>query len=154
MIAQGMLDATQTQLIATFQVAGTLCGIDAMKVHEVVRLGQVTRVHQAAAQIVGIINLRGKIVTVLDLGAALELGPLALGPNSRVFIVECHGEFVGLLTDAAGDVVSALPENIAPPPANIHGVKGRYFEGVYPTPQGLIALLRLEAVLAQQDEPR
>ena len=75
-------------LIATFEVAGTLCGIDAMKVQEVVRVGEVTPVHHVPKQIVGVINLRGKIVTVIDLGVALEIGQLATGASSRIFIVE------------------------------------------------------------------
>jgi len=154
MIAEQVQSSSQTMLIATFQVAGTLCGVDAMKVQEVVRIGQVTRVHHAANQIVGIINLRGKIVTVIDLGVALELGRLDLGPHSRVFIVECQGEYVGLMADSASDVVAANPEEITPPPANIHGVQGRFFEGVYQANSGLIAILNVNAVLSPQDDQR
>ena len=147
-------ESAQTMLIATFEVAGTLCGIDAMKVQEVVRIGRITRVHHAPERIVGIINLRGKILTVLDLGEALELGRLTPGPESRVFVIESQGEYIGLLTDHARDVVSCNPGDISPPPANIHGIQGRFFEGVYQAQSRLIAILNMQAVLTEQDSER
>ena len=154
MNAESLQTIAQPTLLSTFRIAGTLCGINAMKVQEVVRIGEVTRVHHAAAQIVGIINLRGKIVTVIDLGVALDMGPLTITPESRVFIVEWQGEYVGLLANSAGDVVSAHPDHITPPPANIHGVQGRFFEGVHRTDERLIAILNLDAVLSEHDDER
>jgi purine-binding chemotaxis protein CheW len=154
MIAEQIRSSTQTMLIATFHVRGTTCGVDAMKVQEVIRVSKVTTVHHASDQIVGIINLRGKIVTVIDLGMALGLGRLTMGPESRAFIVECQGEHVGLLADSANDVVAANPEEITPPPANMRGVQSRFFDGVYQTPGGLIAILNVASVLGQQDDVR
>jgi purine-binding chemotaxis protein CheW len=154
MIAEQTHSAAQTMLIATFHVHGTMCGVDAMKVQEVIRVNKVTQVHHAPEQIVGIINLRGKIVTVIDLGIALGLGRLTMKSESRAFIIEWHGEQVGLLADSASDVVAANPEAITPPPANMRGTQSRYFEGVYQATNGLIAILNIATVLGQQDDAR
>ena len=85
---------------------------------------------------------------------ALALGNLTIRPESRVFIIEWQGEYVGLLADSAGDVVAAVPDLIAPPPANIHGVQGRFFEGVYQVDDRLIAILNTDAVLCEQATER
>ena len=154
MTAGQITTSAQTMLIATFKVNGTMCGVDAMKIQEVIRIDHVTRVRHASGQIVGIINLRGKIVTLIDMGVALELGQLIRGPESRAFIVEHEGEHVGLLADCAGEVVAANPEAIVPPPANMQGVQSRFFEGVYQSNSGLIAILNVAAVLSQQDDAR
>jgi purine-binding chemotaxis protein CheW len=154
MIAEPIRACTQTTLIATFHVHGTMCGVDAMKVQEVIRVSKITRVHHASDQIVGIINLRGKIVTVIDLGMVLGLGRLAIGQESRVFIVEWEGEHVGLLADSAGDVVTANSDAITPPPVNMPGVQSRFFEGVYQFPGGLIAILKTASVLEPHDDAR
>ena len=61
-------------LLATFFVGNTLCALDASRVQEVLRVGSVTRIRQAPDQVAGVINLRGKIVTLLDLGMRLGEG--------------------------------------------------------------------------------
>lgn len=154
MTTQHAHTAGQTHLISTFRVGKTLCGIDAMRVQEVVRVGEVTRVHRAPNHLVGIVNLRGKIVTVLDLGVTLELGKLNITPESRIFIIEWQGEYVGMLADSAGDVVSLQAEQVAPPPANFHGVQGRYFTGVCQHQDKLIAILNADAVLTEDARAR
>jgi purine-binding chemotaxis protein CheW len=154
MIAETLRASAQTMLISTFQIHSTMCGVDAMKVQEVIRVSKVTRVHHASDQIVGIINLRGKIVTVIDLGMVLGLGRLTIGPESRAFIVECEGEHVGLLADFAGDVVTANPEAITPPPVNMRDTQSRFFEGVYQAPGGLIAILNIASVLEPHEDAR
>jgi purine-binding chemotaxis protein CheW len=154
MAAELLQEATQTQLLATFHVKNTLCGIDAMKVQEVVRLSEVTPVHHAPKRIVGIINLRGRIVTVIDLGVALDVGTLERTDSSRAYIVEWNGEYVGLLADSASDVVPITADQVGPPPANIHGVQGRYFQGVCQNEDRLIAILNVDLVLGDQDNDR
>ena len=85
----------QTTLLATFFVRDALCALDAAGVQEVIRLGAVTPVRHAADEVAGVINLRGKIVTLLDIGMILGLGRAPATRDSRVFIVEDRAEFLG-----------------------------------------------------------
>jgi len=122
--------STKTRLLATFEVGGALFAMDAEGVQEVVRLGPLTPVSHSAGEVKGILNLRGKIVTILDLGQRLGLGAAARNGASRVFIVEHQGEFVGLLVDKAGDVVEIGHDGLEPAPANVSRAQGRFIRGV------------------------
>ena len=103
----------QTVLLATFFVRGALCALDATEVQEVIRLGPVTPVRYAPEAVVGIVNLRGKIVTIVDLGLRLGLPKAVAGSDSRIFIMEDRGEFIGLLVDQVDEVVEIERERLA-----------------------------------------
>src|ERR1039457_979992 len=84
--------AGQTVLLATFFVRDTLCALDAAGVQEVIRLGPVTPVRYAPEEVLGIINLRGKIVTIVDLGLRLGFPKTVAGRDRRIFIIESRHE--------------------------------------------------------------
>lgn len=137
----------QTKLLATFFVRSALCAIDAARVQEVIRLGAITRVRRSAKAILGIINLRGRIVTVLDAGLPMGLPPIEPTPEARVFIIEDRGEFVGLLVDRVGEVVEIDEGLLEPLPGNLSVLQGRYLKGVYRALDRVIALVQVEEVV-------
>ncbi|MGD0363231.1 MAG: chemotaxis protein CheW [Bryobacteraceae bacterium] len=120
----------QTALLATFFVRDALCALDAAGVQEVIRLGPVTPVRYAPREVIGIVNLRGKIVTIVDLGQRLGLPKAALGSDCRVFIIEDRGEFIGLLVDRVDEVVEVERDGWQAPPANVTWGQARFFKGV------------------------
>jgi purine-binding chemotaxis protein CheW len=146
-IEQAELTA-QTTLWATFFVQNSLFAIDAAGVQEVIRLGSVTSVRHAPGEVVGVINLRGKIVTLLDLGVILNLGKATAGRDSRVFIIEEGNEFIGLLVDRVGEVLQGDSDREEPLPVNVPAAQGRFFRGVYRADGHVIALLNPSALLA------
>src|SRR2546427_11715560 len=89
----------QAVLLATFRVRHALCALDAAAVQEVIRLGLLTPVRHSPAEVCGIVNLRGKIVTVLDLGLRLGLPKIVPNTESRIFIMEDRNEVIGRLVD-------------------------------------------------------
>jgi purine-binding chemotaxis protein CheW len=139
----------QTRLLATFFVRNSLFAIDAAGVQEVIRLGSVTPVRHATGEVVGVINLRGKIVTLLDLGVILSLGNITASRDSRVFIIEQRNEFIGLLVDRVGDVLEADSDREEPLPVNVPAAQGRFFRGVYRADGHVIALLNPSALIAE-----
>ncbi len=72
------------RLAVSCVVRNTLCGVDTEPVQEIVKVGHITPVHHAPAYVVGIMNLRGRVVTVIDLGLKLDLGATPLTPDSRI----------------------------------------------------------------------
>jgi purine-binding chemotaxis protein CheW len=134
-------------LIATFILGQSLFGVQAAHVQEVVRVGELTPVHHAPAYVVGIRNLRGRIVTVIDLAVRLGLGTVAPGADNRILIVESQNEPVGLLVDAVADTELVTDGNVLPPPPNINGVQSQNLTGVCRQGERLVALLELDAVL-------
>ncbi len=136
-------------LLATFLVRDALCALDAAGIQEVIRLGPLTPVRHASASIAGIVNLRGKIVTVIDLGLRLGLPATVRGPESRIFIVEDGNEFIGLLVDRVDEVVEADSENLQPPPANISHGQARFLKGVCRAGNRVVTLLDSSSVLSE-----
>lgn len=134
--------------LATFSVGEAQCGIDILKIQEINKQTEVTSVPQAPNYVVGVLNLRGRIVTVVDLGLKTGLSPITREKENRNIIVDSMGEHIGLLVDKISDVMSADPSQMEPPPANLGGIEGSYFEGVLKTDTGLIGVLDIERVLA------
>ncbi len=137
--------------LATFYVGDALCGMDILKVQEINKLMQMTKVPQAPDYVLGILNLRGQIVTIIDLGKKLGLGETDISRDPRNIIVNSAGGHVGLLVRKISDVVSADMEKREAAPANMSGIQGDYFTGVFKTDSNLIGILDVERVLSIED---
>jgi purine-binding chemotaxis protein CheW len=140
-------------LIATFQLGGDdgFFGIDATLIQEVVMVGELTPVRHAPAYVAGIRNLRGKIITVIDLCVRLGLGYVEIGPESRILIADWKGEPVGLLVDRVDDAIALEADGLEPAPPNLHGLQMQKVRGVFRSGERLAALLDLAAVLGADD---
>ncbi len=145
---QAEAQSGQPELVATFFVRDALCGVSASCVQEVIRLGAVTLAPHAPPEVAGIINLRGRIVTIVDAGVRLGYGRSHPGPDSRVFILEDHSEFVGLLVDSVGEVAEVESGAEEPLPANLGQARARYFTGVIRVGGRVIARLNSTQMLA------
>ena len=137
--------------LATFYVGEALCGMDILKVQEINKLMEMTKVPQSPEYVTGILNLRGQIVTVIDLGNKLGLTATDLSDSTRNIIVNSANEYIGLLVSRISDVVPADMEKVEKPPANIGGVQGAYFKGVFKTKDRLIGILDVDKVLAEDN---
>ena len=134
---------------ATFYVGGALCGINILNIQEINKHFEITKVPQASDYVEGILNLRGRIVTIIDLGKKLGLDPVNKDKDNRNIIVNSEDEHIGLLVDGISDVVTAKQEDIEPAPSNIGGVKGKFFQGVLKTEKQLIGILDIDEVLKE-----
>jgi purine-binding chemotaxis protein CheW len=137
--------------LATFYVGNGLCGMNILKVQEINKLMQMTKVPQAPDYVLGILNLRGQIVTIIDLGKKLGLGETDTTKDPRNIIVNSAGGHVGLLVSKISDVVAADMSKLEQAPANMSGIQGEYFTGVYKTKHNLIGILDVDRVLRIDD---
>jgi purine-binding chemotaxis protein CheW len=106
-----------------------------------------TYVPQAPEYVKGIVNLRGNIVTIIDLGKKLGLSATKVSDECRNIIVDSNDEYIGLLVEKVKDVIRTNSDDIESPPKNIVGVHGKYFDGVFKTDNSLIGVLNVEEVL-------
>jgi len=139
-------------LVISFVVSGSLFGLETSLVQEVVRLTTVTPVHHAASSVVGVMNLRGHISTVIDLSARLGLGHVELEGDRRIIIVEWRGERVGLVVDTMEDVLSVDRESIGPAPENVRSAQSHRMLGVFRNGDRIVAMLDLDKVLSLDGE--
>lgn len=150
-----MTDTTKTPRnqmmeLATFYIGDALCGIDILTIQEINRHLEATWVPQAPPYVLGVLNLRGKIVTVIDLGKKLGLAPIEADKDNRNIIVDHLDEQIGFLVYRISDVMVAETDTIEPAPANIGGVQGKYFKGVFKTESSLIGILDIDEVLKDE----
>jgi len=117
-------------------------------VREVVRVADVTRVPQAPAHIRGVMNLRGRILPIVEIRTRLDLGPAELTPASRVVVVDIAGRILGLLVDSVGQVAKVGERLVAAPPDEIRSAGADAVTGVARIGTRLLVLLDLTRLLA------
>ena len=123
------ISATQ---YCTFELEGLLFGIDVTAVQEVIRYQPMTPVPLAPSMVVGLINLRGQIVTAIDLRARLELGPRENTQLPMNVVVRTDdSNAVSLLVDKIGDVIDVDPADFELPPDTVKGVARELIIGAY-----------------------
>jgi purine-binding chemotaxis protein CheW len=145
--------AHEPKQLCTFFVEDLCFGIDVTRVQEVIRSQPMTPVPLAPAAVRGLINLRGQIVTAIDLRSTLGLSQRA--PEAEPMNVVLHREdgAVSLLVDEIGDVVEVSEECFEPPPATL-STDSDLIEGVYKLEQGLLLLLNTELAVRVEARAR
>jgi len=133
--------------LAVFHVGRYVCGLLISTIQEINKNLLLTPVHEAPDYVRGIINLRGNIVTVIDLRRRLGLESISLQPSTRNVIVKLDREMVGLLVDAVDDIVEVEQADIRPTPAHLAKDLGDAFEGVIQLGDELVAILELNYLL-------
>lgn len=135
----------------TMRVAGQLFGIDVMRVQDVLRGLKVTRIPLAPRQVAGSLNLRGRIVTAIDVRQCLDLGPFTGTPvpKERIMsvVVEHRNEFFSLIVDAIGEVINLPLAQIEKSPANLSGKWREVASGVYKMDSELLVIIDIERLL-------
>jgi len=143
-----------TRSICTFHLDPYVFGVDVSVVLEVMVHPVITRVPLAPPAVRGVINLRGQIVTALDLRRRLDLPP-APGPGAPVsIVVKAKDEPVSFLVDRAGDVVQVEESQFERPPDTLHGVARDLIVGAYKLPSRLLLLLDPERCASAEVEVR
>ncbi|QIR39939.1 purine-binding chemotaxis protein CheW [Tolypothrix sp. PCC 7910] len=144
-----------TEQLCTFFLNGIFFGIDVQYVQEVIRPQATTPVPLAPPDICGLINLRGQILTVIDLQQRLEIGKSAIRtttPQDEAqgfnIVVSTNDEVVSLLVDDVGDVLEFTQNIFQPPPATLKGRMHQMLAGAYPYAGGLLLVLDTKKILA------
>jgi purine-binding chemotaxis protein CheW len=139
------------QQLVVFQLGAELYGVEIARVHEIIRLQTVTRVPHAPAFVEGVINLRGKVIPVVDLRRRFGL-PLAEHTRaSRIVVVEIGDQVVGIVVDGVSEVLRVNNATIEPPSPVVAGVESDYLHGIAKLPDRLVILLNLDRVLARDE---
>jgi purine-binding chemotaxis protein CheW len=134
----------------TFQVGELLCGADVNSVQEVLRHQMLTPVPLAAPVTPGLINLRGQILTAIDLRAVFNLPPLEADRASVCVIVQEHDSGGSLVADRIGEVLEVADEAIRETPSHWKGATRTYVRGVVDHKNELLLLLDAGRLLAIQ----
>jgi purine-binding chemotaxis protein CheW len=137
--------------LVVFRLGKELYGVNIASVQEIVRVPEMTEVPDAPVFLEGVINLRGRIVPVVDLRKRLNLPTAGKTKASRVLVTESEGKAVGLLVDAASEVLKISIEAIDEPPEMISAIGVEYIIGVAKLEDRLIIILDLRKILSLED---
>jgi purine-binding chemotaxis protein CheW len=142
--------AEATEHLATFYLDREEYGVDVRQVQEIRRVTEITSVPRAPRFIRGVINLRGRILPVLDLRTRLGLGEVAASRAARIVVVRVKDRLLGLLVDGASQVLKIPVSQVEPAPEEVVQKGGDYIRGVAKLDDRLIILVDLERLLAHE----
>jgi purine-binding chemotaxis protein CheW len=131
----------------TAMVGGQLFGLPILRVQDVFKPERVTRVPLAPPEVAGVLNLRGRIVTLVDLRRRLDLPPPKDDRPQMAIGVEWRGESYGLLIDSIGEVLKLDDEEREPNPVNLNEGLARMSAGIHRLDDQLLMVLDVERVL-------
>jgi purine-binding chemotaxis protein CheW len=148
---QGAASDVVLQLVS-FKIGGEEFGVDILQVQEINRMLDVTRVPNAPEYIDGVINLRGKVIPIINLRRRFGMERKERDKNTRIVVVELTGKVVGFVVDAVHEVLRVPRSVTEPPPTLIGGVKAEYITAVGKLEDRLLILLDLEKVLTADQQ--
>lgn len=131
----------------TFLLDGALYGVDVQEVQEVIRYQEMTRVPRAPEVVSGLINLRGQIVTAIDLRRRLGLAPRAEGEDPMNVVLRTEDGAVSLLVDRIGDVLTLSDEAFEQAPHMLSKAQRELLRGVYKLDKQLLLVLETHGLL-------
>lgn len=144
----------RTQFLS-FVLAGDEYAVDILRVKEIIEYGTLTRVPGMPASVRGVINLRGRVVPVVDLALRFGLPPITITPRSCIVMVEIGNQdgadgaiVIGVITDAVSEVLDLAADQIQPPPSFGTSVGAEFLDGMAETDgRKFVMLLNIDRAL-------
>lgn len=140
--------------VVGFRIGNETFGVRISLVREIVRLPEITAVPNAPDYIEGVINLRGKIIPVMDLRKKFGQTDIQRDKKNRILVVELDGKLVGLIVNAASEVLKIPPSEIEPPATMLREGETSFVTGVGKLHGRLVILLDLQKLLQQGEMKR
>lgn len=135
----------------TFRLNEEIYGINVMLVQEVLRVTEIAPVPGAPSYVIGIINLRGNVVTVIDTRMRFGLPPQGMDDSTRIVIIETENQTVGIVVDSVSEVVDVYANEIETAPNVGNDETARYIEGVVSRSEELLILVDLNKLLTDDE---
>ena len=136
----------------TFRLGEETYGVNVMQVQEVLRIAEIAPVPGAPDYVVGIINLRGNVVTVIDTRKRFGLYPRELDDSSRIVIIEADDQVIGILVDSVAEVVELRGSEVEAAPTVGNEESSRYIQGVASRNGELLILVDLNRFLSEEEK--
>jgi purine-binding chemotaxis protein CheW len=138
--------------LVSFNIGQEEFGLDIQSIQEINRMVDITRVPNSPEFVSGVINLRGKVIPIIDLRKRFGFTSKEYDKNTRIIVVELNGMVVGFIVDAVSEVLR-IPKSITePPPAIVAGIGSEYITAVAKLENRLLILLDLERILKDKEK--
>jgi len=137
--------------LVSFKIGSEEFGVDILKVQEINRMVEITRVPQAPHYVEGVINLRGKVIPIVDLRKRFSLELKEHDKNTRIVVVDIGGNIMGMIVDSVSEVLRLPSNTIEPPPEIVTGINSEYIKGVAKLDDRLLIFLDLSKVIDMEE---
>jgi purine-binding chemotaxis protein CheW len=153
-ITQLKTESTELLQLVSFKIAQEEFGVDILNVQEINKMAQITKVPNAPEFVEGVINLRERVIPIIDLRTRLKLERKEHDKDTRIIVVEITGRTVGFIVDAVKEVLR-IPMNITEtPPELVAGVDSEFIRAVGKLEDRLLILIDLDKVLSSADHSK
>ena len=146
---------TQEQQYVLFELAEQEYGVNVQQVLSIERIPEITRVPRTPDFVVGVMNLRGEVLPVIDLRKRFALDSFqnvdVQREQQRIIVVKLEDITVGMIVDMVRDVLSIAVDQIEPPPSLVGGIQAEYLDGMAKMGDRVMVLLNLEKTLNQKE---
>ncbi len=139
------------QQLVSFRLGVEEYGVSIMKVQEIIRMQEITKVPQMPEFIEGIINLRGNVIPIIDLRKRFGLSCAEKTIDSRIVVVSVRERIVGIIVDGVSEVLRLSEEQIEPPPPAVSTAGREYIKGVGKLEKRLLILLDIDKILSSEE---
>ena len=147
----GSEEVTGELQLVSFKIGSEEFGIDILKVQEIIRMVEITRVPQAPVYVEGVINLRGRVIPIIDLRKRLKLELKEADKNTRIVVVDISGNIMGMIVDSVSEVLRLPAGTIEPPPDLVSGVECEHISGVAKLEDRLLMFLDLSKIVGAEE---
>lgn len=137
--------------LVTFRLGDEEYAIDILKVQEINRMVEITTVPHAPAHVEGVINLRGKVIPVVNLRKKFGQETKEIDAQSRIIVVDI-GRTVGMIVDSVSEVLRISSDIVEPPPTMTEGIGSEYVKGIGKLENRLLILLDIDRLIGRVDE--
>ncbi len=146
------MDSKQILQLVTFRLGKEEYSLDILKVQEIIRHMELTRVPKSPDFVDGVINLRGKVIPVIDLRKRFGLPVDEKTNETRIIVVDVDSRTVGLKVDAVSEVLRLPSDTVEPSPAMVTGIESDYIKGVGKLDGRLLILLDVARILTKSEK--
>ena len=144
-------DAELLQLV-TFSIGDEEFGVEILKVQEIIRMLEITKVPRAPEFVEGVINLRGKVIPILDLRKRFGLAARDHDKHTRIIVIEINSMIVGFIVDSVSEVLRIPADTVEPPPPVVSGLDSEYLSGGGKLEDRLLIMLDLDRLLSNEEQ--
>lgn len=138
--------------LVSFCIGSEEFGVEILKIQEIIKMVQITRLPDTPDSVEGVINLRGRIIPVIDLRAKLGLPKKDFSKDNRIIVVDLSGRTIGFIVDSVSEVLRIPADITEPPPALTAGIHPEFITAIGKLDDRLLILLNLEKVLLNEEK--
>lgn len=138
--------------LVTFSIGEEEFGVNILQVQEIIRTMEITKVPRAPEFVEGVINLRGKVIPIVDMRSRFGLNSKEHDKYTRIIVIEIEMIIVGFVVDSVSEVLRIPANSVQPPPPVVAGMDSDYIDGVGKLEDRLLILLDLDSLLDNEEK--